>query len=307
MQKEEQRPREDLESIGEIGKLLSSLTGEDAIQIFIKAGEGIESSTEAIRTLNLTQKRYYVSLKRLIEAGLIEKRENVYVQTMLGKLCYNMGKSLLNALNQRDQLELADKLMKSSMLSLKEKEDVLNAISKKELLGAASLADIIHEVKMITNFTDCVEEARKLLENAKESAYVAASKTDIRLTEAVLDAINRGTKLFLLSVEKKPSEYIEILKMVLNPELVNTGRELFDSKELNLRVTKNLTYSFIVVDGEYGLIELPHPALHDFYVAFKFKNALFCQNLVEAFNLLYERAKDDPRIKFARKYLSLYK
>jgi len=298
--------------MGEMEKILSSLANEDALKIFIEAEEGIESSAKAIKKLNLTQKRYYVWLKRLIEAGLIEKRGSAYVQTMLGKLCYKMGEALLNAVNQRDQLELADKLMRSDMLSIKEKEDILSAISKKELLGTASLDDIIHEVKMITYYDDYIDKIIELLDNAKESAYIAAHRIDARCAESIVGVVERGVKFFYLSSEERQlSERIQALKVILNPASVKMMYNLYTSRDVNMRVSK-LSYSFVVVDGEYGLIEIPHPAYHsarkrEFYVAFEFKNILFSQSLVEAFVALYEKGKTHPLLKFAEKYFRLYK
>ena len=55
-------------------ELLSSLTSLDSLKIFMKAEKGISSSTRAIKELGLTQKRYYVWLKSLIDVDLVEKK-----------------------------------------------------------------------------------------------------------------------------------------------------------------------------------------------------------------------------------------
>jgi len=310
LQKRGRKERETLDAIREMEKILSSLANEDALKIFIKAGGGIESSTQVIKELNITQKRYYIWLKRLIDAGLIEKRGKLYVQTMLGKICYKFGKATSNALEQRDQLELADKLMRSDTFSIREKEEVLRAISKKELFGTARLMDVIHEVKMIADYEDFADEVIKMLKNAKKCAYTLANKFDARIMEATFEVIDRGIKFYFLSSEDSGyKESIKVLKMLfLHPQMVKTVRGLLETKELNIRLLEEkLAYSFVVVDGEYGIIELPHPSSPDFYVAFKFKNVLFCQKLIETFNSLYERGREDPRISFARRYLSFRK
>lgn len=242
VQNKGQQGRKDLRSIKELGRILSSLASTDALEIFIKAGEGIGSSTKAIEELNLTQKRYYVGLKRLIEAGLIEKRRNTYVQTMLGTLCFKMGQSLVSAVGQRDQLTLADKLMRSDTLSEKEKEDVLRVISRKELLGPASLADVIHAVKMITDHNAFMEEVTKLLDNAKENAHIATEEDDARITDAVMNAIDRGVDLFFLSAEEAYAENTRALKMILNPALAELCRKAAASEKLNFRTTEKLPY-----------------------------------------------------------------
>jgi len=310
LQREELKDQEASVALTEMLKILSSLANEDALRIFFEAEKGIESSTEAIRKLDLTQKRYYVWLKRLMEAGLIEKRDNAYVLTMLGRLCQRLGGALLNAVSQRDQLALADKLMKSDTLSVKEKEEVLGAISTKELFGPASLADVVHEVKMIGGYDHFVDEVLEMMKRAKESVYIASNKFDLRIMEAAFNLIDRGVRFFYLANEEKGStESIQAMRiLLLQPQIVSTIRKLIDAKEVNARLTEqHVSYCFIVADGEYGIIELPHPTSRDFYVAFKFRNALFCQKLTEAFYSLYEKAKEDPRIGFAKRFLSLHK
>jgi hypothetical protein len=303
----QKKGEETLDIPEEIEKVLASLASGDALKIFVEAGKGIESSTAAIKKLHTTQKKYYVWLKRLVEAELVEKRGNVYIHTMLGKLCYKMGESLLNALNLRDQLELADKVMKSDTLSIGEKDEILRSMSKESLFGTASLADVIHEVKMITEYDHFIEEVIKLLDGAKDGAYVATNKTDLRVKDAVFNVIDRGVKLYFLSSEGGFSENAEVLRMLLSPASIRIVRKLINSRELNIKVMNNLAFSFVIIDSEYGVIELPQLASQGFYVAFEFKNAVLCQKLISVFSSLYEKANEDPRIKFVKRTLRHYK
>lgn len=142
------KKRKDSSDIGI--KILSSLANDVSMKILLACEKGIDRSTKAIEELGLTQKRYYTWLKRLTDAGL-GKRGNAYVQTVLGKLSHIFWRAFLKAISQRGHLELADKLMKSDTLSINEKEKLLRVISDKELLGVAGLADVIHEVKMISD------------------------------------------------------------------------------------------------------------------------------------------------------------
>jgi len=292
----------------QITKILSSLANEDSIKIFLACKEGIERSSKTIKELGLTQKRYYTWLNRLIDAGLVEKVGNVYVQTVMGEYCNKLGRTLLNVVSQRDRLELASKLMKAEILSMAEKEKILGLISKESLFGTASVADIIHEVKMITEYNTFIDEVTNLLDSVKEAAYIAAGRSDLRVIDAVLRVIERKANLFFLSRKRDFSEMeTQILRVLLSPILIKIVRKLISSKELNFRVTKDLAYSFIIVDDEFGLVELPHPASHDFFFAFKFKNALFCQKLIDTFNHLYEKGEEDPRIKSLKRYMRLFK
>ena len=98
----------------EMEKILSSLANEDSLKIFYAADEGITSSTKTIKGLGLTQKRYYTRLNQLIKAGLIEKNENTYQHTMLGKICHKMGLTFIDALKNRDILDYLSDLPDST-------------------------------------------------------------------------------------------------------------------------------------------------------------------------------------------------
>lgn len=292
--------------LGEMEEILSSLSSQDALMIFVEAGEGIESSTETIEKLDLTQKRYYLWLKKLIGAGLVEKRENVYVQTTLGGICSRLGRSLTEALKQRDQLELADKLMRSVTLSAKEKQEVLDAISKKGILETFSLADIIHEVRMVTDHEIFLQGLSSMLANAREVAYLAMSMIDLQVTDAVLKAVSSGKKVFILSTKVGFSESLSrvMVGTILSSESAEVFRELVSSNQLNVRLTENLAYSFLVADGQDGIIELPHANHSSFCVAFKFKDTIFCHKLVDVFTSMYESGAEDKRVRLFKEYSS---
>lgn len=276
--------------------ILSSLSKPDALKIFSSCEKGIENSTGAIKELSLTPKRYYTYLKMLIDAGIVEKRGNIYVQTAMGKFCNKLLKEFSRAISQRDQLQLTDKLMDSNTLSTEEKEKVLNVISNKDLK--------LVEIRMIANYDDCVDDVIRILNNTKDSAYLAASRPDLRAMNAVLNLVNQGVNLFYLSGERDYSDSMEILKAIFNPGSIKILKSVISSKHLNFKVNKDLSFSFLVSDGERGIIELPS---QNIYVAFEFKSELISRRLIEVFNVLYEQGKEDPRISFIKKNLSFYK
>ncbi len=290
-----------------IVELLSSLTSPDSLKIFMETEKGILSSTRAIKELGLTQKRYYVWLKRLIDVGLVEKKNGRYQQTLLGRVCMKLGTSLHDTLLQGERLELANTLLNSETLSAIEKKEVLRTISKKGSQGIFSVTDILYSVKTIIDYDVFINEINQILNSTKKSAYLATNKMDSRISEATFNCIDRGIKFYALSVETNFSENIELLKIVLNPSSLGMIRKLLTTKDLNLRVLKHLSYCFVVSDNENGIIEMPHPLSQEFYIAFKFKNAYLCKRLINIFHSLYEEAKENPQIKFTKKTLGISK
>ena len=53
-----------VETFAELEQIFSATSSVDAIKIFYAAKDGIDSSTQAIKKLGMTQKRYYTHLKR---------------------------------------------------------------------------------------------------------------------------------------------------------------------------------------------------------------------------------------------------
>lgn len=290
----------------DIVKIISSLASEDSIKILLACEKGIEKSTEVIKKIGLTQKRYYMWLGRLIEAGLVEKSQGSYRLTLLGKYCIKLGEVLASIANQRNNLQLLDKMMRSENLLESEKKNILKILSKSKLFTAnISVDELIGGIEIITDYDTLIEEVIDLLDSAKERAYLATTKRDLRVVDSVLRVIMRKVDFYLLSGTNLLNVDMQLLRVLLSPELRNLLRDLMSLKNLNIRVSENVHYSFVIVDGEYGIVELPFPEKsNEFFVAFKFRNDAVCQKLIEVFNSLYGKAKEDPRIETLKRYLA---
>jgi len=292
------------QTISKITGILNALAHEDAIKIFLYAKNRITNSTELIKKLGLTQKRYYTRLNLLLDTGILEKYEEGYRYTFLGNIVHQMSVSFANLLEQKDKLELADLLAKSNVLSLKEKEELLTVFSN---VGIPGTPDILEQVKIISDYDEFADEVLSLIKNVKESTYMLTNKFDSRIMEGTFKLIERKIRFFFISSEEIGfSDSLQALKILFfQPKVVTLLRELLSTQDINVRLSpENLLYSFVVGDCEYGIIELPHPSTQDFYCAFKFKSPFLCQKLIETFNSIYEKGKEDPRVDFARKLTS---
>ena len=284
--------------LGDIVKIFSAVSNEDAMKIFYAAKNGIQYSTKTIRELGLTQKKYYTRLKELLEAGLIRKDQGLYTYTLLGEVCYKLGKEFLRALNKKEELKIAENILKFDQSKNK---------SISQLIETMGVSEIIYDAKMFTHLDGFIKETIDSLNKSRSTVYMAVGRTDLRVTESVINAIDRGVKVFLVSTERVYKETSNVLKIILNPNIIKLGLKLIRSNDLNFRITKTLRYSFVIVDSEFGIIELPHPFSEDFFVAFKFNNSTFCKELENEYWKIYEKAIDDSRIENAKKFLSLYK
>jgi len=283
-------------SFAEMEKVISALANQDAIKIFYAAGEGIKSSTEAIKTLGLTQKRYYTHLRNLTEAGLIQKSEEAYQHSTLGKICYKLGGAFKNALSQRDRLDLVDRLGKAKNISLEETEEIMRAILKQANISPG----VIIPVKMYDTFEQVVKEINDHLENAENTGYFATKYFDSRTIEACMRASQRGVQ-FKVLLDKSLSigmrEKMKFLSTLFSD--LRMLKHIFDFDRMFNESARyvDLPYTFIVIDAKHGMIEITNPLTNKFYVAFFFQDEKVCERLLENFRMLWERGSvPEPKV-----------
>ncbi len=104
-------------------KLLKVLSTVDALTILSMAKDGIEANSRTYSMVGLSKKMYYTRLMQLKNAGLIEKRGNLYVQTTMGSfLQENCINSVVHATKNRKKMTMIDVLVSRGDIS---EEDLL--------------------------------------------------------------------------------------------------------------------------------------------------------------------------------------
>jgi len=276
-------------------KVFSAVANKDAIKIFCAAKRGIKSSTQAIKELGLTQKRYYTHLKNLIDVGLIEKFDGTYQHTTLGKICFKLGEVFENALSHQDRLDLVDRLYKAKNISLEETEEIMRAILKDtNIIPGERIADLLGPVRMADTWEKVVYDVIEYIDNAEESIYFATQYLDMRVVEALLRAAKRGIKMrFLVGEEQNVTTAVQLLlrSLLTHPKTLKFIFQFVNSPELQLRYIK-LPYTFIVVDGRYSMVEVAKPYTKAFSLAFFFHNKRLSERLLESFETLWERGSE---------------
>jgi hypothetical protein len=287
------------ESLSYMGTILSSLGNEDALSIFFEAKDGIMSSTETIKKLGLTQKRYYTRLNQLLESDLIYKGDVSYQQTMLGKICFKMVEVFEKALHHRDRLDLLTKLNNSNTLSLTEKRDVAKALLIDDIPGFLDTSSLVNPMRMIDNYETLVEETIDLVEKAENNVYFATRYFDTRVVEANLRGVKRGVKFSYLygMTDSNLEKTLTTLRMMFSaPKMLKSFYSWLNAPDLQMRLV-DLPYNFIVVDDKYGILEVQKPFINVFSLAFTFESSVICQRLIGTFNSLWNKgSKADSMI-----------
>jgi DNA-binding transcriptional ArsR family regulator len=293
--------REEADKLEDIERILSVLSNEDALKIFKMAGDGIACSTEAIRKMGLTQKRYYTRLNELLEAKLIRKDDGAYKHTILGSIIYRVINYLSDIVEREEQLELMDKVKRARNLSDEEKERIIQSIAKERIRDFLNLIDGgVKLVGLVYRFEDIVKGTIELLEKAEREVYLATRYTDNDVVEAVFKAFGRGVgEWHIISSDRNVknilSQRIQLIRMMIaHPEYLKAFFTLLNSSKVQTGYVEELPYSFIVVDRKYVGIEVLNPDSKGFLLGLFFENEILAEKLIEIFNSLMAKAREDP-------------
>jgi predicted transcriptional regulator len=264
-------------AFNDMTNILKALGNEDSLAIFLYAQRGIRNSKKAIKELNLTQKRFYSRLKDLLDNNLIEKIEGEYRHTVLGKIFCDVGLSMEKLLLNKEQLDILNTLQKSSSISHDETREIAKALDiEMPFYGNSG------KVKLIESYDDLVDELCTQLENSEEAFYIASKYADARVTEVVLKARERGIQMYILN-EKISLQSMSAFKLLLNPSILGQFSKLLGEFKNIMRQVKKLVYSFTIIDSKTSIIEIPHPNLDSFYLAFVIENEKSSKKLEKIF------------------------
>ena len=284
------------ETLKHLEKIFSAASSIDALKIFFAAKDGIESSTQIMRRLGLTQKRYYTNLKRLIDVGLVEKIEGKYTHTTLGKIACQLTEAFQGALNQKEKLELIDKLLRTDSLTVEETEEIMRAILKDtDIVPSGRITDILGFVRMADTWEKLVNDVVGQINKAKKEIFFASKYHEVHTSNALLKAVQRGVEVYLLlDKEIDVPKAIRIVASLLltNPKALKDFFNLLRSPKLKMKKNEDIPYSFMVVDGEYSMVEILTPVEKTFCMAFLFHGERVSKRLLESFKKLWEMGSE---------------
>ena len=288
-------------------RLFSVLSSEDAIRIFIYAEKGITSSTQAVKDLGLTQKRYYSRLKGLIDAGLIEKVDGSYVYTPVGRIFRKIGASLFGVLENKEKIDILYNLSQSSVLSVDERFRVSNMI-KETLEVEPMLFSMIDgvassSVKKIIEYEELVKQLIEDITKAEKSVLLASNYIDARVVDAQIKAHRRGVEFKVLLSKKTMSSKLNKLKLLLSPKVFLNLLEF--SKMTNNDAwfrEADISFSFCIVDGYKCYFELP-PVGFEFSIAFYLKDEKTSKRFTNFFLKIWEQSGEIYRDSLSRLFL----
>jgi predicted transcriptional regulator len=261
--------------IVKLSDILSTLSKNDALTIFLFAKDGLASELDTPQKIGLTKKQYYTRLKQLVELGLLSKSENKYMHTALGNIIYAKHLlGLLHSMKISKELEMIDLLKRSSKFK---SEEITNFVSK---LNPEMSLDKSHDLErhhftITTAFESMVRSVTEIVEFAeKEIILVTRFQNDL-IINAILKKAERGVQVKVISDINMVEGYFQLEKdkIKLNDknseERINVVSNPFYPYKIERRYSKT-PYCMLIVDEKHIGMEIV-----DTYESNKFKLAIF--------------------------------
>lgn len=274
----------------QLAKILRTLGNQDAIKILRSAKSGFEGTSDAHKTLGLSIKRYYYRLEKLMETGLVTRRNDRYELTPLGTIvCDSMERRVLWAIENIDRLRIVEALKISKTIDGNTLEMVTTAVLGNRLRNLPRNAEVIN------TYDGLVETTYKLIEGSTGKFYLASRYSDARCVEAGWRALGRGVEMWIIDGDiGLLSGRMKMLRMVIShPTSIKAFYELWHSKASHIR-HREIPFSFMVVDDSVACFEVLNPTMEGFFAAIRLDSKEICDKLTRTFHILWEDAGEDP-------------
>jgi len=261
------------------------LGDSQSVEILDAASLGLQSSSNGIG--NQTKKQYYVRLKRLVDIGLIEKRQSIYKLTSFGSIVYeNHLKTMNKIMPNYWQIKSFDILKSRNDFPFEQKEKIIN-----EYVETTGLKGVIN-----TTHLSSFVEVLKVLDNAEKEVYFSTRYHDPHISTKVFEKIGKGVTIHILDGNPEQitveSRLTAIIRTPPNRETAELVKKIVKSPRFDLKRLPDLPQSFMVVDGiqvVYDTVNFINPEQFTIAIS-KYDDAYMAQQFIEYFKLLSKDA-----------------
>ena len=276
-------------------EVFAILADKQSVEILNTASTGLRSYSEGIGSQ--TKKQYYVRLKRLVDIGLIEKRQSIYKLTSFGSIVYeNHLKTMDKIIPNYWQIKSFDILKSRNDFPVEQKERITNEYVETNGLKGVINTTHLSSFSVVKRFDDLVVEILKVLDNAEKEVYFATRYHDPHISTKVFEKIGKGVTIHILDGNPEQitveSRLAAIIRTKPNRETAEMVKKITTSSRFDLKRLPNLPRSFMVVDGiqvVYDTINFINPEQFSIAIS-KYDDAYTSQRFIEYFKLLSKDA-----------------
>ena len=282
--------------LSQLTEVLSVLSKNDALTIFLMANEGIKSELDTPTKIGLTKKQYYTRLKQLVDLGLITKNNESYIQTAFGRVVYQKHIiGLTNNIKNSKYLQMVDVLKADPKFNEK---DIMEFMSKVEPQVSSDLESSKKSFTVTSSYEDMVRKILEMIEFAQNEILLVTRFQNELIINSILKKASAGINVRVLADTGMVGEYFakesgmrsdknknEREKVVSNP---------FYPSKIDRRYTK-VPFCILVVDNKRVGLETV-----DITESKKFKMAIFTEDqslsatMTTTFDSLWQTASINP-------------
>jgi predicted transcriptional regulator len=276
-------------------EVFAILADKQSVEILNTASTGLRSYSEGIGSQ--TKKQYYVRLKRLVDIGLIEKRQSIYKLTSFGSIVYeNHLKTMDKIIPNYWQIKSFDILKSRNDFPVEQKERITNEYVETNGLKGVINTTHLSSFSVVKRFDDLVVEILKVLDNAEKEVYFATRYHDPHVSSKVFEKLAKGVTIHILDGNPEQitveNRLAAIIRTPPNRETAEMVKKITTSSRFDLKRLPNLPQSFMVVDGiqvVYDTVNVINPEQFSIAIS-KYDDAYTSQRFIEYFKLLSKDA-----------------
>lgn len=283
--------------LAQLTDVLSVLSKNDALTIFLMTEEGIRSELDTPAKIGLTKKQYYTRLKQLVDLGLVEKRNESYTQTAFGKVVYRKHiLGLTNNIKNSKYLQMVDALKANPKFNEK---DIMELISKVEPQINIDLQESPKKNSTITSsYEDMVRKILEMIEFSQSEILLVTRFQNELIINSILKKASSGVTVKILADTGMVKEYFEkeaeIVSDKNKTERVRVVSNPFYPSKADRRYA-HIPFCLLVVDNKHvglEIVDITEPG--------KFKMAIFTEDqilsshMISLFNNLWQKSDAIP-------------
>lgn len=283
--------------LAQLTEVLSVLSKNDALTIFLMANEGIKSELDTPTKIGLTKKQYYTRLKQLVDLGLVTKQNESYMQTAFGKIVYQKHIiGLTNQIKNSKYLQMVDVLKADSKFN---DSDIMEFMAKVQPQISSDLQEPSSKISTIAlSYEDMVRKILEMTEFAQQEILLVTRFQNELIINSILKKASAGVNVKILADTNLVEDYfgkeMSVKSDKNKKERENVVSNPYYPSKIDRRYVQ-VPFCIMIADNKHVGLEIV-----DLSESKKFKMAIFREDvsisssMTLLFNNLWQKSSINP-------------
>ncbi len=283
--------------LAQLTEVLSVLSKNDALTIFLMANEGIKSELDTPVKIGLTKKQYYTRLKQLVDLGLVTKQNESYMQTAFGKIVYQKHIiGLTNQIKNSKYLQMVDVLKADSKFN---DSDIMEFMAKVQPQISSDLQEPSSKISTIAlSYEDMVRKILEMTEFAQQEILLVTRFQNELIINSILKKASAGVNVKILADTNLVEDYfgkeMSVKSDKNKKERENVVSNPYYPSKIDRRYVQ-VPFCIMIADNKHVGLEIV-----DLSESKKFKMAIFREDvsisssMTLLFNNLWQKSSINP-------------